>query len=169
MSHFWVMCFFLMKLTSQIREMWIGIICIIGQMRISLPFQHPWSVNGWCHIVGDHVIGPHFFEGRLTWQDYANFLQNVLSQLMYVPKLHHKCWLKLDGLFISEWTSAYKLRVIASSIFCRFYTQTKVWVYLQKMLVGPLKVIIPICFNFSTIFILLVTRITLCCRSLNSS
>ena len=32
--------------------------------------------------------------------------------------LHHKCWLKLDGLFISELTSAYKSRVITSSIFC---------------------------------------------------
>ena len=27
----------------------------------------------------------------------------------------------------------------------------------------------PICFDFSTIFILCVTRMTLCCRSLNSS
>ena len=34
MSHFWVICFFLMKLTSQVREMWIDMICIIGQMRI---------------------------------------------------------------------------------------------------------------------------------------
>ena len=32
----------------------------------------------------------------------------------YVPKLHHKCWLKLDGLFISELTSAYKLRASGS-------------------------------------------------------
>ena len=57
MSHFWVMCFFLMKLTSQIRKMWIGIICIIG--------LYYW-VNCWCGIVGDHVIGPYLFEGRLT-------------------------------------------------------------------------------------------------------
>ena len=28
---------------------------------------------------------------------------------------------------------------------------------------GPLKVIIPVCFDFSTIFILCVTRMTLCC------
>ena len=33
-THFWVMCFFLIKLTSQIWEMWIGVICIIGRMRI---------------------------------------------------------------------------------------------------------------------------------------
>ena len=24
------------------------------------------SVNCWCGIVGDHVIGPYFFEGRLN-------------------------------------------------------------------------------------------------------
>ena len=37
-------------------------------------FQHPWSVNCWSGIVGDHVIGPYFFAGRLTGQVYANFL-----------------------------------------------------------------------------------------------
>ena len=35
-----------------------------------------------CGIFGDHVIGPYFFEGRLTGQVYATFLQNVLLQLM---------------------------------------------------------------------------------------
>ena len=128
----------------------------------TVPFQHPSSVNCWCSIVGDHVIGPYFFEGRLTGHVYANFLQNALSQLMGdvplhvrmnmwmqhdgapphyalcsrqvmneifdekwigrggpVPKLHYKCWLKLVGLFISELISAYKSRVITSSIFCR--------------------------------------------------
>ena len=34
-------------------------------------------------------------------------------------RIHHKCWLKLEGLFISELTSAYKSGVITSSIFCR--------------------------------------------------
>ena len=48
----------------------------------TVPFQHSWSVNCWCGIVGDHVIGSYFFEGRLTGQVYANFLQNVLPQLM---------------------------------------------------------------------------------------
>ena len=27
----------------------------------TVPFQHPWSVNCWCGIVRDHVIGPYFF------------------------------------------------------------------------------------------------------------
>ena len=35
------------------------------------------------------------------------------------PSSLRQCCLKLDGLFISELTSAYKSRVITSSIFCR--------------------------------------------------
>ena len=34
-------------------------------MRV-VPFQHPWSVNCWCSIFGDHVIGLYFFKGRLA-------------------------------------------------------------------------------------------------------
>ena len=34
----------------------------------TVPFKHPWPVNCWCGIVGDHVIGPYFFEDRLTGQ-----------------------------------------------------------------------------------------------------
>ena len=51
-------------------------------------FQHPWSVNCCCRIVGNNVIGAYFFEGRLTGQGYANFLQNVLPQLMEDVPLH---------------------------------------------------------------------------------
>ena len=39
----------------------------------------------------------------------------------------------------------------------------------KPRLLDPLKVIITIYFDFSTIFILRVTRMTLCCRLLNSS
>ena len=65
----------------------------------TVPFQHPWSVNCWCVIVGDHVIGPYFFEGRLTGQVYANFLQNVLPQLMEDVPLHFRInmWMHHDG------------------------------------------------------------------------
>ena len=48
----------------------------------TVPFQNPWSVNCWCGIVGEHVIGPYFFEGRLTGKVYANFLKNVLLKLI---------------------------------------------------------------------------------------
>ena len=54
----------------------------------TVPFQHPWSVNCWCSIVGDYIIGPYFFEGCLTGQVYVNFLQNVLPQLMEDVHLH---------------------------------------------------------------------------------
>ena len=54
----------------------------------AVPFQHPWSVNCWCGIVVDYVISPCFFEGHLTGQVYANFLQIVLPQLMEDVPLH---------------------------------------------------------------------------------
>ena len=55
--------------------------------------------NCWCGIVGDHVIGPYFVEGRLTGQVYANFLQNVLPQLREdVPlHVHMNMWMHDDG------------------------------------------------------------------------
>ena len=54
----------------------------------TVTFRHPWFVNYWYGIVGDHVIGPYFFEGRLTGQVYANFLENILPQLMEDVPLH---------------------------------------------------------------------------------
>ena len=65
----------------------------------TVAFQHPWSVNSWCGIVGDHVIGSYFFECRLTGQVYANFLQNVLPQLMEDMLLHVRInmWMQYDG------------------------------------------------------------------------
>ena len=62
-------------------------------------FQYPWSVNCWCGIVGNHVIGPYFFRGRLTDQVYANFLQNVLPQLMRDVPLYVRMnmWMQHDG------------------------------------------------------------------------
>ena len=66
---------------------------------ITVPFQHPWSVNCWYGIVGDHIIGPYILEGLLTRQVYANFLQNVLPQLMEDVPLHVRMnmWMQHDG------------------------------------------------------------------------
>ena len=65
----------------------------------TVPFQYPWSVNCWCGIVGNRVIGPYLFEVRLTGQVYANFLQNVLPQLMEDVPLHVRMsmWMQHDG------------------------------------------------------------------------
>ena len=64
----------------------------------TVPFQHPWSVNCWCSIDGDHVIGPYFFECHMTGQVYANFLLNVLPQLMKDVPLHVRInmWMQHD-------------------------------------------------------------------------
>ena len=42
---------------------------------------------------------------------YEKWIRKKVEKKEYaenVPKLHHKFWLKLDGLFISELTSAHK-------------------------------------------------------------
>lgn len=44
--------------------------------------QHVWSINVWCGIVGNHVIGPYFFDGHLNGDMYLAFLQNDLEDLM---------------------------------------------------------------------------------------
>ena len=65
----------------------------------TVPFLHPCSVDCWRGVVGDHVIGPYSFEGRLTGQVYANFLQNVLLQSMEDVPLHVRMsmWMQHDG------------------------------------------------------------------------
>ena len=65
----------------------------------TVPFQHLWPVNCWCGIVSDHVIGLYFFKARLTGQVYANFLQNVLPQLMEDVPLHVRMniWMQHDA------------------------------------------------------------------------
>ena len=101
MSHFWAIFFFFMKLTSQIREMWIGIICIIGQMRI---------LDGW-ELYHFNIRGPLIVGAALS----------AMTSLVHI-------FLKVAWL-------------------CN----------------------LSLSFNFSTISIIFVTRMTLYCRSLNSS
>ncbi|KAK4319067.1 hypothetical protein Pmani_009961 [Petrolisthes manimaculis] len=49
-------------------------------------FQHRFSVNVWCGIVGDQLIGPHIFEGRLTGKVYLKYLgDKFLCLLEDVP------------------------------------------------------------------------------------
>jgi hypothetical protein len=38
--------------------------------------QVRWSINVWGGIIGEHVLGPHFFEGHLNGQMYLEFLRN---------------------------------------------------------------------------------------------
>jgi len=45
-------------------------------------FQQRFSVNEWCAILDDQLIGPFMMEGRLTRKAYLRFLQEELLQLL---------------------------------------------------------------------------------------
>lgn len=61
--------------------------------------QTRWSLNVWGGIVGDYVIGPHFFEGRVNGLIYLDFLQNHLPLLLEnVPlNIRQRMWFLHDG------------------------------------------------------------------------
>jgi len=40
--------------------------------------QQQWSVNVWCGIIGDKLIGPYFINGTLNSIKYDNFIRNDL-------------------------------------------------------------------------------------------
>ena len=86
----------------------------------TVPFQHSWSGYYCCGIDGDHVIGPYFLVGRLTGKVYANFLQNVLPQLIKGVLLHVRMdmWVKHDG------ESPYYALFTKINVFLNFYRST---------------------------------------------
>jgi len=45
-------------------------------------FQLCFSVNVWCVVLDDQLIGPFFLEGRLTGEAYLRFLQKELPRLL---------------------------------------------------------------------------------------
>jgi len=60
---------------------------------------HPWSLNVWCDIVTDCVIGLYFFENYLNGPMYANFLRDVLSKLLEdIPlNINIDIWMQHDN------------------------------------------------------------------------
>ena len=49
-------------------------------------FQSCFSVNVWCGMIDDVLIGPVILDGRMTGQNYLDFMQNELpEQLENVP------------------------------------------------------------------------------------
>lgn len=62
-------------------------------------YQHRFSLNVWCGILGDNLIGPYFFEGRLTGEIYAEFLTHRLSNLLDDVSLveRRNMWFMHDG------------------------------------------------------------------------
>ncbi|KAJ8962097.1 hypothetical protein NQ318_018051 [Aromia moschata] len=61
--------------------------------------QRNFSVNVWCGIVGDVLIGPHILPDRLTGNGYLNFLQHVLPNLLEEVPLGilRQMWYLHDG------------------------------------------------------------------------
>lgn len=45
-------------------------------------FQRRFSVNVWAGVIGNHVIGPHYFPDNLNGDNYLEFLQNDLPELL---------------------------------------------------------------------------------------
>lgn len=64
-----------------------------------IDYQHQWSLNVWGGIIGDHVIGPYFFDGRLTGETYLNFLTQEMGNLLENVDLHTRqnMWFQQDG------------------------------------------------------------------------
>jgi hypothetical protein len=61
--------------------------------------QRPWTVNVWCGIVHNTIIGPYFIQGTLTGQKYTTFLSQILLGLLEdIPLNIRECmWLQHDG------------------------------------------------------------------------
>lgn len=65
----------------------------------TMDYQHRWSVNVWGGIVGQHVVGPYFFDGHLNGAMFLDFISNHLPELLENIPLHirQRLWLQLDG------------------------------------------------------------------------
>ena len=61
--------------------------------------QRQWTVNVWCGILGDNIIGPYFIDGTLNGHKYAEFLTEVLPVLLHDVRLdvRLKMWYQHDG------------------------------------------------------------------------
>lgn len=61
--------------------------------------QRRWSLNVWAGIVGDHLIGPFFFNGNLNGIMYLQFLQHELQNMFDDLPLHiiQRLWFQQDG------------------------------------------------------------------------
>jgi hypothetical protein len=62
----------------------IAIMHIIGMIQID--FGHDYkcirSINVWCGILNNKLIGPYFYDGTLTGERYLDFLENILPLLL---------------------------------------------------------------------------------------
>jgi len=61
--------------------------------------QVRWSVNVWAGILGDYIIGPYFFDGKINGKEYRKFLKNDLVNLLEEVPLESRInmWFQQDG------------------------------------------------------------------------
>lgn len=61
--------------------------------------QHQFSINVWAGIIGDFLIGPFVLPGRLNGQNYRNFLENDLPNMLEDVPLNFRAriWFMHDG------------------------------------------------------------------------
>jgi len=80
-----------MKLLSPVTESTTHVTRIDGFTKIHMVlckqiFNVVFSINVWCGMIGDMLIGPVILDDRITGQNYLDFLQNELpKQLEVVP------------------------------------------------------------------------------------
>ena len=62
-------------------------------------FQYRFSVNIWCGVLNNRLIGPFVFQERLTSERYLLFLQNELPELLEDVPLQNRVdmWFQHDG------------------------------------------------------------------------
>ncbi|GBN64629.1 hypothetical protein AVEN_257003-1 [Araneus ventricosus] len=62
-------------------------------------FDINWSMNVWCGIFNDRLIGPVFYERTLTGQWYLELLQDVTIDFVENLPLHQlrNVWFQHDG------------------------------------------------------------------------
>lgn len=62
-------------------------------------YQNRWSLNVWCGILNGRIIGPFFFERRLSGENYLEFLINDLPILLEDIPIQNRLdmWYQQDG------------------------------------------------------------------------
>lgn len=62
-------------------------------------FQHRFSVNVWCGMMGNHLFGPFILDGHLNGERYLQFLQENLNEMLDdVPlNIRHEMYYQHDG------------------------------------------------------------------------
>jgi hypothetical protein len=60
-------------------ELWSVLQGLIPELILN---QHCFSVNVWCDVLGEQLIGPYIFLQHLTGDIYAYFLQDELPALL---------------------------------------------------------------------------------------